>query len=138
MTFIDARKELKSYIRIIRQEEVVFEEINRLRDKCMRITTTYSDMPKGSYNVHKLENTIAEFVDETNRLLGLLNKELDLKKIIQNKLDLIEDEDYNYRILLTKRYILNKPIRQIAREMNYTERWTIKLINNAISKYANL
>jgi len=136
MTFAQAKKELKSYASFNTKHEDLLEEVQRLKDKCTKVTTVFSDMPKGSYDVHRFENTIAEMIDKSNRLLDLIEEEQKTQNMIEKKLDKIEDP--NLSALLHKRFVLGKSIYHISKDMNYTERWTLKLINNGISEYAKI
>lgn len=135
MTFTKARKELKSYNRILKEESNVLEIIERLKEKCTKITSTFSDMPHGSYDPHKMENAVAELVDETNRYYKILQKEQAVRRVIEGKLEKLDSE---YNLLLNARFILEKPIWDIAKEMHYSERHTKRLINMAIVEYAKL
>lgn len=135
MTFTKARKELKSYNRILKEENNVYELIQRLQEKCTKITSTFSDMPHGSYDPHKMENAIAELADETNRYYKILKKEQAVRRAIEGKLNQLDSE---YNLLLSSRFILEKPIWDIAKDMHYSERHTKRLINMAIVEYAKL
>lgn len=135
MNFTKARKELKSYNKILREEENVNEIIMRLKEKCTKITSTFSDMPKGSYDPHKMETAVAELVDETEKYFKLLEKEKVVRRIIENKLNRLDSE---YSLLLTERFILERPIGDISKDLHYSERHTKRLINLAIVEYAKL
>ena len=135
MTFTKARKELKSYNKILREEKNVLEIITRLKEKCTKITSTFSDMPKGSYDPHKMETAIAELADERDRYYKLLKKETAVRRAIESKLARLDSE---YSLILNERFILEKSIFDIAKEFNYSERHTKRLINLAIVEYAKI
>lgn len=135
MNFTKARKELKSYNRILKEENNVNEIIIRLTAKCTKITSTFSDMPKGSYDPHKMENAVAELLDETERYFKLLKKEKAVRRAIESKLARLESE---YSLILNERFILERSIFDISKELNYSERHTKRLVNLAIVEYAKL
>ena len=135
MTFNQAKRELISYGRIVRKELGILDLIETLKSKCTKITSTFSDMPKGSYDVHKMETAMAELADEIDNYFNTLEKEFALRKTIKSKIETLNDIS---QAILTKRFLSMKSIHDTADELGYTERWTKKLINKAIYEYSQI
>lgn len=135
MTFNQAKRELKSYVRISREESDLLDEIAMLKSRCLKVTSVFSDMPRGSYDVHKHETAMAELIDETNKYYDLLEEIRATKDRIKSKLEKL-DEDY--KRVLHRRYILGKSIYETADELHYSDRWIRKLINKAIYFYSKI
>ena len=135
MTFNQAKRELKSYARISREENDLLDEIAMLKSRCLKVTSVFSDMPRGSYDVHKHETAMAELIDETNKYYDILEEIRETKERIMSKLEKL-DEDY--KRVLHRRYILNEKVYDIADTMHYSDRWIKKLINKATYFYSKL
>ena len=135
MTFNQAKRELKSYAIISREEDDLLNEIAILKSRCLKVTTVFSDMPRGSYDVHKHETAMAELIDETNKYYALLDEIRDTKTTIKDKLERLEDD---YRRVLFKRFILGKTLYETAEELHYSDRWIKKLVNKSIYEYSKL
>lgn len=138
MTFTKAKRELKNYRRLIKEINNLEEEIELLKSRATKITSTLSDMPRSNYNEHRMEAVMADLADDEKRYIDLLEKERLVKRIIESKINKVEKIDYNYSLLLNKRYVQGKSVIDISSEMQYSERHTKRLINLAIVEYAKL
>lgn len=138
MTFTKAKRELKNYRRLIKEINNLEEEIELLKSRATKITSTLSDMPKSNYNEHRMEAVMADLADDEKRYIDLLEKERIVKRIIESKINKVEKIDYNYSLLLNKRYVQGKSVIDISSEMQYSERHTKRLINLAIVEYAKI
>lgn len=138
MTFIKAKRELKNYRRLIKEINNLEEEIELLKSRATKITSTLSDMPRSNYNEHRMEAVMADLADDEKRYIDLLEKERLVKRIIESKINKVEKIDYNYSLLLNKRYVQGKSVIDISSEMQYSERHTKRLINLAIVEYAKI
>lgn len=136
MTFTKAKRELKNYRRLIKEINNLEEEIELLKSRATKITSTLSDMPRSNYNEHRMEAVMADLADDEKRYIDLLEKERLVKRIIESKINKVEKIDYNYSLLLNKRYVQGKSVIDISSEMQYSERHTKRLINLAIVEYA--
>ena len=85
-----------------------------------------------------MEAVMADLADDEKRYVDLLEKERLIKRIIDSKIDKVEKIDYNYSLLLSKRFVQGKSILDISSEMQYSERHTKRLINLAIVEYAKI
>ena len=138
MTFTKAKRELKNYRRLIKEINNLEEEIELLKSRATKITSTLSDMPRSNYNEHRMEAVMADLADDEKRYVDLLEKERLVKRIIESKINKVEKIDYNYSLLLNKRYVQGKSVIDISSEMQYSERHTKRLINLAIVEYAKI
>lgn len=138
MTFTKAKRELKNYRRLIKEINNLEEEIELLKSRATKITSTLSDMPRSNYNEHRMEAVMADLADDEKRYIDLLEKERLVKRIIESKINKVEKIDYNYSLLLNKRYVQGKSVIDISSEMQYSERHTKRLINFAIVEYAKI
>ena len=138
MTFTKAKRELKNYRRLLKEIANLEEEIELLKSRATKITSTLSDMPRSNYNEHRMEAVMADLADDEKRYVDLLEKERLIKRIIDSKIDKVEKIDYNYSLLLSKRFVQGKSILDISSEMQYSERHTKRLINLAIVEYAKI
>lgn len=136
MTFTKAKRELKNYRRLIKEINNLEEEIELLKSRATKITSTLSDMPRSNYNEHRMEAVMADLADDEKRYIDLLEKERLVKRIIESKINKVEKIDYNYSLLLNKRYVQGRSVIDISSEMQYSERHTKRLINLAIVEYA--
>lgn len=138
MTFTKAKRELKNYRRLLKEIANLEEEIELLKSRATKITSTLSDMPRNNYNEHRMEAVMADLADDEKRYVDLLEKERLIKRIIDSKITKVEKIDYNYSLLLSKRFVQGKSILDISSEMQYSERHTKRLINLAIVEYAKI
>jgi AraC-like DNA-binding protein len=138
MTFTKAKRELKNYRRLLKEIANLEEEIELLKSRATKITSTLSDMPRSNYNEHRMEAVMADLADDEKRYIDLLEKERLVKRIIESKINKVEKIDYNYSLLLNKRYVQGKSVIDISSEMQYSERHTKRLINLAIVEYAKI
>ena len=138
MTFTKAKRELKNYRRLIKEINNLEEEIELLKSRATKITSTLSDMPRSNYNEHRMEAVMADLADDEKRYIDLLEKERLIKRIIDSKITKVEKIDYNYSLLLSKRFVQGKSVIDISSEMQYSERHTKRLINLAIVEYAKI
>lgn len=111
------REDLKKYKY---NKEWVKERLDYIEEQkslLTKITTTISDMPKGSGNNDKLAENIAKMLDNLNELSEklLIMQEEQIKLL--NTIEKIEEP---YRTILDKHYIQNKTLVEVAYEMDYT------------------
>ena len=93
------------------------EEYNSIITK---ITSTVSDMPKGSKEVQdSMVEKIAKLIDMVNDLLDKITQVAEKQQDILNNLDRIEQP---YRNILDKLYIQGKSLIRVADEGGYSYR----------------
>ncbi len=112
------------------------EYIEEYSSTINKITSTVSDMPKGSKVVQdSLAEKIAKLLDMANDLLDKVLQVEEKQHEILNKLDNIEQP---YRNILDKVYIQCKSLVRVADEMNYTYVHICRLHETALKKYDEL
>ena len=109
------------------------EYIEEYKTSITKITTTLSDMPKGS---RKVEDNIAEklavLLDNVNELMTKVVKEQEKQKQILQQLDKVEQP---YKLILEKAYIQGKTLVTVASEMNYNYEYMKRMNGIALNKF---
>lgn len=133
---IKNKQELKDYIYNKKWLEGRLKDIAERRYILDKITTTLSDMPKGSPQVYDNQaESLVKIIDETNELESFL-LELRKKQIeIENKIDKIEQP---YRNILYFRYIRGYNLTEVSNEIDEEYDYTRKLHGIALTKYAKI
>lgn len=112
------RNDLKNYRYNKRWIEGRMEYIEEYKSSITKITTTLSDMPKGS---KKVEDSIAEKVavllDNVDDLLKKVVEQSNRQKEILEQLEKVEQP---YRNILEAVYIQGKTLVTVASEMHYS------------------
>ncbi len=112
------------------------EYIEEYSSTITKITSTISDMPKGSKSVQdSMAEKIAKLLDMVDDLLDKVLQVEEKQHEILNKLDSIEQP---YRNILDKVYIQGKSLVRVADEMNYSYRQMCRLHGDALSQYDKL
>jgi len=127
------KRELKDYIYNKKWVEERIEDIKERKSLVNNITTTLSDMPKGSKKVEdKMAEALVEILDLTNEL-GIYLKELKEKQIqIESKIDKLEQP---YKNILYFRYIKGYNLTEVSNEIDEEYDYTRKLHGTALVKY---
>ncbi|MBO7275258.1 MAG: hypothetical protein J6V15_02675 [Clostridia bacterium] len=133
MTRDEKKEYLRRYMRINREIDRLLAEKERWKDLALKVTPTYSDMPKGSHSgADRVQNAI-EKIDEIERMIDeKIDTLVDLRKEIEVILAQIRSE--RTRTILERRYIDGQTIEQIAAAEHLEERWVRRLCNKAIDK----
>ena len=112
------------------------EYIEEYKTSITKITTTLSDMPKGS---RKVEDNIAEklavLLDNVNELMTKVVKEQEKQKQILQQLDKVEQP---YKLILEKAYIQGKTLVTVASEMDYDYKHMCYKHGIALNKFDEL
>ena len=107
-----SKQELKDYIYNKKWIEERLEDIKERRSLLDKITTTLSDMPKGSPKVTDIKvESLAKIIDDTAEVEKYI-KDLKERQIkIENKIDKIEQP---YRNILYFRYIKGYNLTEVS------------------------
>jgi hypothetical protein len=109
------------------------EQLRSLRDLSTRVSATLSDMPRNATrNIHKTDDIIAKFIDLEAEINADIARLLDLKRDIAALISKVENP--TYRTLLELRYLCFKQWDDIAVEMRYDHRYTLKLHGRALQE----
>lgn len=112
------------------------EYIEEYSSTITKITSTISDMPKGSKEVQdSMAEKIAKLLDMANDLLDKVLQVEEKQHEILNKLNNIEQP---YRNILDKVYIQGKSLVRVADEMGYEYKHLCKKHGTALSLWDKL
>lgn len=133
---IKSKQELKDYIYNKKWIEGRLEDIKERRSLLDKITTTLSDMPKGTPKVHDTNiESLVKIMDDTAEIEKYI-KDLKEKQIkIENKIDKIEQP---YKNILYFRYIKGYNLTEVSGEIEEEYDYTRKLHGIALLKYAEI
>lgn len=113
---MNADEFLSQYIILDVKIKAKEEQLQELRTKSTRITTTYSDAPTHS----NIGNVVSKIADLESEIIENIDKLLDIRNEIANTIDKVEDTKLN--TLLELRYINGKTYEKIAEELYYNLR----------------
>ncbi len=130
------KQELKDYIYNKKWIEERLEDIKERRYLLEKITTTISDMPKGSPKVTDTNiESLANILDDTKDIERYI-KDLKEKQVqIEEKIDKIEQP---FRNILYFRYIKGYNLTEVSNEIEEEYDYTRKLHGIALIKYAEI
>lgn len=112
------------------------EYLEEYKETIEKITSTLSDMPKGSPIVQdKFAEGVATLIDSINELIDKINKQNEKQKQILEQVDKVEEP---YRCILDKVYIQGKTLVTVASEMNYSYKQIKRNHNYALKKFDEL
>ena len=112
------RQDLKQYKYTQEWIKGRLEYLEEYRTIIEKITSTLSDMPKGSPVVQdKFAEKIAILIDSINELMDKINKQQGKQKKILEQIDKVEEP---YRCILDKVYIQGKTLVTVASELHYS------------------
>ena len=94
------------------------EALEALKAKLTDITSKLDEDKVQSSNQANFDETLADVIDTESRLTRDMCKYINLKYKILNEINAMEDNTLS--VILFKRYILNKSLNQIAKELNYS------------------
>lgn len=111
------------------------EELDSLKSLSEKVTTSYSDMPRGTGTcISRMENTIVKIIDLSNEINEEIDKLVDLKLEVREMIEAVNNPDY--RNILSLRYLCNKTFEAIAVEMGYTYQWICVLHGRALKSFS--
>lgn len=128
------KKELEDYRRNKSYLEKLKNHILTLFEQTQKITSTLTDMPRGSGNgvEDRMAENIAKMVDKENQFLEDIAKREERLLYIIGELDKIEE--VKYRNILFDYYIEGYNLEEIAVEEGYSYRHTKRLYKQALAQ----
>ena len=136
MTIEEARKELGEYLHILKQCEIKkakIDELRRLVQSCKGIT--YGDHLG---NRGDIAYQIAKIADFEKELESQKMQAEEKCKLIEGKIYKVGEERVLYANILEMRYVLGYKIEQIALEIKYVFRQTLRFLKEATKMYAEI
>lgn len=132
----------KDYLMQIRKLRVLIDqrekELDRLREQTFSSVSgiDYSRIPvKGSRRVGaSFEQAANKALDLTGEVAGLIDEYNDLRHKIIGEIQALDRPEYMQ--VLYKRYVENKRLEEIAREMNYDDVYIRRLHGRALQEFA--
>lgn len=125
-----AKEYLNQAYRIDQRINSKIEQVASLRELSLKATTTLSDMPKGTRNVHSKEKIIVKMIDLENEINADIDELVDLKREMVSVIRTVENPEY--QTLLEQRYLCFKGWEQIAVSMGYSLQHTFRLHDKAL------
>lgn len=134
MTNQEKKQYLNRYQVINKQINQKCAELSEWRTKATKITPTISDMPKANGG----DNRLASAVEKIMEIEDSINVDIDRLKMVQDEIEevILSIEDPVLQLVLRYRYINGKKWEQIALDMGYNYRWTLRLHGKALNKLA--
>ena len=110
------------------------ERIEQIRNRMSSVgAIRYDKVSVQSSPEDPMANNIAYLIEAEQKLVAL---EADLEKVcseIREKIQQVDNEVY--RTILLKRYVYNRSMKRIAREINYSVDWTWDLHRKALKAF---
>ena len=110
------------------------EQVASLRELSLKATSTLSDMPKGTRNIHSKENLIAKMIDLESEINADIDELVELKRTLVSVIKAVENPEQ--QTILEQRYLCFKPWEQIAVNMGYSLHHLYKIHKLALEKCA--
>lgn len=127
MTSEEKKEWLSRYINLNRSVDQKVEELSRLRSLCEKVTTTFSDVPKGKSDI---QNAYARLVDLQREINCDIDSFINMRDEIEPAIDTVADQ--TLRNILRYRYINGLTWEMIAERMRYSYQWVCKLHGDAL------
>lgn len=120
---------LNRYRAAVREEQIIEDEIRKLRESKMSPSVSLSGMPHGS-GQGDLSSYAAKLDEQIRKLQEWKQEKAKMYEDILSRIRRVEDD--NQRALLIYRYIQGMRWEEVAAKMGYTWRWTHKLHSRAL------
>lgn len=131
---ITPKEYLMQASRIDRRINIKIDQIASLKALSEKATSTFSNMPKGSRNIHSKENIITKILDLELELEQDIIEFLDIKRDIFIRIKAIGNADLE--MVLEERYLCLKSWDDIAKVMKCGVDNLYKLHHKALSKFS--
>lgn len=136
MTVDEAKAELRRYKYDQDRINEALEDIEELKERAYKTTSTLSDMPKGSSPIQdKKAEIVAMYVDKANEMSALTKEMLEKQKNIEDKILRIQQP---YQNILYFAYQKGMTLTQVASKIGYEYIYTTELHGKALKLYAEL
>lgn len=130
MTNGEKKKILMSYRRLSQQEKAIVEQIDELT---LLKSPRLDGMPRGSPDPSDLSEIVAKAGDIFDKWQKLLDKKYAALSVITDEIEKLPNE--TEKTLLMLRYINGKTFEQVAVEMGYSWRHTLRIHGQALAHF---
>ena len=136
ITIEEAKQELREYVYNKKWIEEKLIDIKERRTLLDNITSTISDMPRGTVKVvDKKAEELIKIMDDTNELQKYIENLRNKQFEIENKIDKVEQP---YKNILYFRYIRGYNLTEVSNEIEEEYDYTRKLHGIALVKYSKV
>ena len=136
ITIEEAKQELRGYVYNKKWIEEKLIDIKERRTLLDNITSTISDMPRGTAKVvDKKAEELCKIMDDTNELQKYIENLRNKQFEIENKIDKVEQP---YKNILYFRYIRGYNLTEVSNEIEEEYDYTRKLHGIALVKYSKV
>ena len=136
ITIKEAKQELREYVYNKKWIEEKLIDIKERRTLLDNITSTISDMPRGTVKVvDKKAEELSKIMDDTNELQKYIENLRNKQFEIENKIDKVEQP---YKNILYFRYIRGYNLTEVSNEIEEEYDYTRKLHGIALVKYSKV
>lgn len=136
ITIEEAKQELREYVYNKKWIEEKLIDIKERRTLLDNITSTISDMPRGTVKVvDKKAEELSKIMDDTNELQKYIENLRNKQFEIENKIDKVEQP---YKNILYFRYIRGYNLTEVSNEIEEEYDYTRKLHGIALVKYSKV
>lgn len=133
----DVKKQLEQAYYIDKQINSKLEQVSSLRSIATKATTTLRvDAGGGGHDNHSMESVIAKIVDLEADINADIDKLIDLKRDIGEKVKSVQQPDS--RTVLELRYLCFKKWEQIAVDMSFSMQRVYQIHEKAIAELQRL
>lgn len=131
-----AKDELKEIRKIDVLINTKLDELQTAKTLAEKVTTTYSDMPRGGNISDKVCDNVVKIVMLQHEINAHIDDLVDRKHEAIRKISMINEVDR--RVVLSLRYLANKSWEEIADKLDKTIQWVHVLHGRALQDYDNI
>jgi len=133
MTSQEKKAWLMRYKELDKEINRELDELTRLKAMCEKVTATYSDVPmRAPGKAASKEDVYVRMVDLMDKINRKIDLFVDMRGEIERAIHTVDDP--TLRLLLKLRYLDGKKWEQIAVELGYDYRWTLRLHGRALER----
>lgn len=129
----EKKKYLLQYRGLEGEINQLLEEKSRLRAQAEKMTSSYSDTPKGQTDGNSLARVVEKIIELEEKLNDRIDKQVDLRMQIEKSIETVAD--YRLREVLIRRYILGQKWEDIALTMHYCRQRIWELHGKALTHF---
>jgi DNA-directed RNA polymerase specialized sigma subunit len=125
MTSQEKKRWLSRYVCLDREIDRLIRERSKWMARATRMVQSYGGMPGGSGDIHSGESILLKIDAIEREIDGKIDTLLDLRGAIAGSIAAVEDREQ--RMLLELRYLDGETFEEIAEEMHFSPRHTLRM-----------